>query len=143
MNSNRYFFFSSVRYKNKQQFPSEQTSGVLFASHDDYGYAIDDDMLLIGLYTNPVSDDVASGAAKKIFDKSKPSLLEKKEVAKALDVENSDITAYIDAKGLPLIFKDESRLNTIFGNVPVLDLLTGAGIKAVTAKVNFNLAKNI
>lgn len=112
----------------------------MFVSHLDYGYAIDDDVLLIGRYTIPVPDDKASAAAKKIFDKSTPSLLEKKEVSKAIDVNDCDITAYIDAKGLPLIF-DNSNLKPIMGDFSPLDLLAGSGIKAMTATVNFNDSK--
>ena len=118
----------------------KEMSGIMFVSHLDYGYAIDDDVLLIGRYTIPVPDDKASAAAKKIFDKSTPSLLEKKEVSKAIDVNDCDITAYIDAKGLPLIF-DNSNLKPIMGDFSPLDLLAGSGIKAMTATVNFNDSK--
>ena len=118
----------------------KEMSGILFVSHLDYGYAIDGDVLLIGRYTIPVPDDKASAAARKIFDKSTPSLLEKKEVAKAIDVEDSDITAWVDAKGLPLIF-DNSNLKPLMGDFSPLDILAGSGIKAMTAEINFNDTK--
>lgn len=114
-----------------------EKSGIQFVSHLDYGYAIEDGVMFIGRFMNPVADDVASNAAKSILDKSKPSLFEKEEVAKAIDVQDCDITAYIDAKGLMSIFKENSRFSTIFGNVPALEILTGSGIKAMTATVNF------
>ncbi len=114
--------------------------GLMFVSHLDYFYAIDDDVLLIGRYTIPVPDDKASAAAKKIFDKSSPSVLEKEEVARAIDEKDCDITAYIDAKGLTLMF-DNSSLKPVLGDFSPIDLLAGSGIKAMTATINFNVAK--
>ncbi|MBR6490452.1 MAG: DUF4836 family protein [Muribaculaceae bacterium] len=157
--NNCYVFFSPGIYKAIALFPISdedaaetmiakiasgkmtEKSGVLFASHLDYGYAIDDGVLLIGRFMNPVADDVASNAAKGILDKSKPSLFEKEEVSKAIDVKDCDITAYIDAKGLTSILKDHSRFSTIFGNIPALEIITGSGIKAMTATINFETSK--
>ncbi|MBP5687223.1 MAG: DUF4836 family protein [Muribaculaceae bacterium] len=118
----------------------KEMSGIMFVSHLDYGYAIDDDVLMIGRYTIPVPDDKASAAAKKIIDRSTPSLLEKEEVSKAIDVKDCDITAYIDAKGLPLVY-DNSDLKPLMGEFSPMDLLAGSGIKAMTATVNFNDSK--
>lgn len=118
-----------------------EMSGLLFASHRDYVYAIDDDILLVGRFTNPVADDVASSAASKIFDKSKPSLLEKSDIKKCVDVENCDITAYLDMKGMVSLFKDNSRFTTVFGDLSALEWITDLGIKAMTATVNFEKSK--
>lgn len=114
-------------------------SGIMFVSKSDYAFAIDDDVLLIA-QMGKVTNDKACEAAKNIFEKSKSSLLEKEDIAKAIDVENCDITAYIDAEGLPLIFEN-FELNTAMGSFSPFDILDGSGIKAMTASVNFNDSK--
>lgn len=118
-----------------------EMSGILFASHLDYGYAIDDDILLIGRFTNPVAADVASTAASKIFDRGTPSLLENDDIRKCVDVENCDLSAYLDVKGMVSVYKDNSRLSTIFGDFSALDLIADVGIKAMTATVNFDKSR--
>lgn len=120
-----------------------EMSGLLFTSHRDYIYAIDDDILLVGRFTTPVADDVASSAASKIFDKSKPSLLAKSDVVKSVDVENCDVTAYLDVSGMVSVFRDDSRLATVFGDVSALELVADLGIKAMTATLSFDKSKAV
>jgi hypothetical protein len=114
-------------------------SGVMFASRLDYAFAIDDDVLMIARKIN-ATDDKASADAKNIFDKSKSSLFENEDIAKAIDTENCDITAYVEARGLPLLFAD-SHFSTSFGDISPLDFIVESGIKAMTATVNFNDSK--
>ncbi len=116
-----------------------EMSGVMFASHLDYVYAIDDDVLLIARKIN-ATDDKASADAKRIFDVSGAGMLDNKDVSRAIDKENSDITAYIDAKGLPVLFEN-SHVTTMIGDFSPMDLLAESGIKAMTATVNFNDSK--
>lgn len=114
----------------------KEMSGVTFVSHLDYVFAIDDDVLLIARKNN-ATDDKASAEAKNILNKSKSSLFENADIAKAIDVENCDIAAYVDAKGLPLLL-DDSHFSTSVGDFSPLDFIAESGIKAMTATVNFN-----
>lgn len=116
-------------------------SGVDFVSHLDYGYAIDDDVLLIGRFSNPVDDEVAANAASAILDKTKPSLLSNHEVAEHIDKDSCDLNAYINVKGLSTILKSNSRLSTVFGNIPAIEIITDSDIKAMIANLNFSMSK--
>lgn len=116
-------------------------SGLDFVSHLDYGYAIEDDVLLIGRFSNPVADDVAAHAASAILDKTKPSLLANSEVSEPIDKSNSDLTAYINVKGLSTILKSNSRLSTVFGNIPALEIITDSDIKAMVAILDFSMSE--
>ncbi len=117
----------------------KEKSGLMFVSHFDYAFAIDDDVLMIARKINAPDDD-ACAAAKKIFEKSKKSLLENEDIAKAVDVEDSDISAYFKLEGLPLIFEN-SQINTAMGEFSPTDFINGSGIKAITATINFNDSK--
>ena len=156
MNSNCYFFLSKGILQSVALLPLDdedkaeemvgkivgekmkEMSGVKFVSHFDYAFAIDDEVLLIARKVN-ASDDAASALAKSILGKSKPSLLENEDVSKAIDVEDCDITAYIAAKGLPLVF--ENSIKTASGDFSPADIIDGSGIKAITATINFNDSK--
>lgn len=116
----------------------KKMSGVQFVAHTDYGYAIDDDVLMIARYRTPVSEDVASGAASKIFDMSRPSLLEDDDIAECIDKENCDVAAYFDVKSMSSIYSKYLKINAMLTDLQPMDLITGLGIKAVTATVNFN-----
>lgn len=115
-----------------------EISGVKFVSRFDYVFAIDDKVLLISRKIN-ATDDVAGAAARSVLGKSKSSLLENEDISRAIDVENYDITAYIDAKGLPLVF--ENTIETAIGDFSPADIIDGSGIKAITATINFNDSK--
>lgn len=113
--------------------------GIEFASHLDYAFAIDDNVLLIARKNN-ATDDEASAAAKNILDKSKPSVLDNEDVAKAIDAKDSDIAVYVDAKGLPLLFEN-LNLGTAVGSISPATIFEGTGIKAITATINFDDSK--
>lgn len=112
--------------------------GVEFASHLDYAYVIDDDVLMIGRYSTPVDANVAAKAAGDILGKTKPSLLANDEVSKNLS-DSCDVSAYINVKDFSTILKKNSRFSTIFGNVPAIELITDSGIKAVVAEIDFKM----
>ncbi|MBR5638898.1 MAG: DUF4836 family protein [Muribaculaceae bacterium] len=117
----------------------KEKSGIMFVSRFDYAFAIDDKVLMIAFMHS--NEDDASAAAKKIFDKSKKSLLENEEIAKAIDVEDRDITAYIDAKGVPVFFESLISDMISIGDFSPADIFDGSGIKAITATVNFDDSK--
>lgn len=117
----------------------EMPGGVEFVSHLDYAFAINDDVLMIARKIN-ASDDEASAAAKSVFDNSKTSLFENEDVARAIDAHGSDIAVYIDAKGLPLLF-DNISLATAMGDFSPAAIFDGLGIKAITAKITFDVSK--
>lgn len=116
-------------------------TGVDFATHLDYAYVIDDDVLLIGRYSTPVDAKVASKAASDILGKIKPSYLSRDEVAENIS-DSSDVNVFIDVKGFSTILKKNSRLSTFFGSVPAMEIITDSDIKAITATVNFKSSKN-
>lgn len=116
-------------------------AGVDFATHLDYAYVIDDDVLLIGRYSTPVDAAVAAKAASDILGKTKPSYLAKEDVAKNL-ADTCDVSIYIDVKDFSTILKKNSRLSTFFGSVPAIELITDSDIKAMTANINFNSSRN-
>jgi len=160
MKSHCYVYFSTGIYKSVALFHLEdeeaamsmlekiagsgskmkEISGIDFISHSDTtcGFAIDDDIMIIGHYNTPVTDEVASREAKNIFDKSRPSLLENKEVATSIDVDKCDVAAYFDIKGMLSIYKDDLKFNTSFGDLNMFDLLAGLDIKALKASINFD-----
>lgn len=117
-----------------------EVEGVDFATHLDYAYVIDGDVLLIGRYSNPVDAKVAAIAAGDILGKTKPSLLSNDEVASNL-ADSCDINAYVKVKEFSTILKTNSRLSTIFGNVPAIEIITDSDIKAMKATVDFNFSK--
>ena len=117
-----------------------EVQGVDFATHLDYAYVIDDDVLLIGRYSNPVDANVAANAAGDILGKTKPSLLSNEDVAANLS-DSCDINAYVKVKEFSTILKTNSRLSTIFGNVPAIEIITDSDIKAMKATVNFNFTE--
>lgn len=117
----------------------QSLSGVDFVSHLDYGYAIDDDVLLVGRFSNPVTAEAGALAASTILDKNKPSLLANDDVAKKIDEAKGDVKAYINVKGMSSILKSNSRFSTIFGNIPAIDIITDSDIKAMIASITFNM----
>lgn len=114
--------------------------GVDFATHLDYAYIVDDGVLMIGRYSTPVDAKVAGKAASDILGKTKPSLLANEDVSKNL-ADSCDVSAYINVKEFSTILKKNSRLSTIFGNVPAIEIITDSDIKAIAATVNFQLTK--
>lgn len=118
----------------------QSLSGVDFVSHLDYGYAIDDDVLLVGRFSNPVTAEAGALAASTILDKSKPSLLANDDVAKQIDDAQGDVKAYINVKGMSSILKSNSRFSTVYGNIPAIDIITDSDIKAMIASIKFNMA---
>ena len=119
----------------------KDVSGVKFASHLDYAYAIDDYVLLIGRCSNTVAPEVAAKAAADILDKSKPSLMDNEEVVKAIDSKDGDVNAYVSVKSLGALIKSDSNLNMFNLGAPVIDVITGTDIKAVTASLKFDKSK--
>ena len=152
--SKSYIFFSPAIYKAVALIPlideekaekmvqkitsSKMTDveGVNFATHLDYAYVVDGNVLLIGRYSTPVDASVAAKAASDILGKKKPSLLSNDEVAKNLP-DSCDLALYLNVKDFSTILKNNSRLSTIFGNVPAIEIITDSDIKALTAKVDF------
>lgn len=120
--------------------PVTDIEGVDFATHLDYAYVIDGDVLMIGRYSTPVDANVAAKAAGDILGKTKPSLLLNKEVAENF-ADTCDVNAYISIKEFTTILKKNSRFSTIFGNVPAIDIITDSDIKAMIASINFNMKK--
>lgn len=118
----------------------KDVDGVDFATHLDYAYAIDGNVLLIGRYNTPVSADVAAKAANDILNRTKPPILENGEISKYID-EKGEITAYINIKGLGAILKENSRFSTFLGNLPALDIVVDSDIKAMTLQVDFDMSK--
>ena len=115
-----------------------EVEGVDFATHLDYAYVVDDDVLMIGRYSTPVDAKVAAKAASDILGKTKPSLLANEEVAKNL-ADTCDVSAYINIKEFTTILKKNSRLSTIFGNVPAIEIITDSDIKALAGTINFKI----
>jgi len=115
--------------------------GVDFASHLDYAYAVENDVLFVGRLSNPVDATVAASAANSIIEKNKPSIFVKKDICEYFDNDSSDVNAYIDIKGFCSILKNNSRFSTAFGYVPVLDIITDSDIKAMTLALNFDMSK--
>ncbi len=154
VNSKSYVFFSPGIYKAVALIPLKDEDmaekmvhkitsnkmtdieGVDFATHLDYAYVVEDDVLMIGRYSTPVDANVASKAASDIIGKKKPSFLANEEVVKNLP-DSCDIGVYVNVKDFSTILKKNSRLSTIFGNVPAIDIITDSDIKAITAKVDF------
>lgn len=119
----------------------QHLAGIDYASHLDYGYAIDGDVLLVGRFRNPIAPESAAVAASAILDKSKPSLLANNDLAKKIDETKGDIKAYINVKALSTILKSNSRFSTIFGNIPAIEIITDSDIKAMIASLTFNMSK--
>ena len=93
---------------------------------------------MIGRYSTPVDAKVAAKAASDILGKTKPSLLANEEVAKNL-ADTCDVSAYINIKEFTTILKKNSRLSTIFGNVPAIEIITDSDIKALAGTINFKI----
>ena len=119
----------------------KDVAGVKFASHLDHAYAIDNDVLLVGRCSNVVAPEVAAKAAADILDKSKPSLMDNDEVVKAIDSKEGDVNAYVDVKSLGALIKSDSKLNMFKMGAPVIDIIAGTDIKAVTASIKFDKSK--
>lgn len=115
--------------------------GVDISTHLDYAFAIDGNVLFIGRMSNPVDIQVAGSGASAIMGKTKPSLLASDDVARYVDSDSCDMSAYIDVKGMSTILKNNSRLSTIFGYVPALEIITDSDIKAMTATLSFDMAQ--
>ena len=118
----------------------QSLSGIDFVSHLDYGYAIDDDVLLVGRFSNPVTAEAGALAASSILGKKKPSMLADDDVVKHIDKTKGDVKAYLDVKAMSSILKSNSRFSTIFGNIPALDIITDSDIKAMVASIFFNMS---
>lgn len=112
--------------------------GLDFATHLDYAYVIDGDVLMIGRYSTPVDAKVAAKAAGDILGKTKPSLLSNKDIAEHF-AHSCDVNVYINVKEFATILKKNSRFSTFFGNVPAIEIITDSDIKAMTAMVNFQI----
>ena len=119
----------------------KEVGGVNYASHLDYGFAIDGDVLLIGRFSNAVSPEAGAKAAADILDKSKPSILDNKEVAKVIDNKQGDVNAYINVKNLGSLIKSETRVNTLLGGIQAIELFAESGINAMTATISFDMSK--
>lgn len=119
----------------------KEVSGVQFASHLDHAYAIDGDVLLIGRCSNTVAPELAAKAAAEILDKSKPSIMDNDEVVNAIDSKDGDVNAFINVKYLGALIKSDSKLNMFDMGAPVIDLIAGTDIKALTASLKFDKSK--
>ena len=116
-----------------------EIEGVDFATHLDYAYVIDDDVLLIGRYNNPVEPKVAANAAAAILGKKRPGIFANEEIAERVNTDTCDIKAYLDVKGMSTMIKSNARFNTMFGNIPAMDLITESDIKAMVVDVKFDV----
>lgn len=154
--SNSYIFFSPGIYKAVALIPltdeaaaqelvhkitsskMNNVDGVDFATHLDYAYVLDDDVLLIGRYSTPVDANVAAKAASDILGKKKPSLLSRPEVAECLN-DSCDLSLYLNIREFATILKKNSRFSTFFGNVPAIEIITDSDIKALTATLDLDV----
>lgn len=153
---NSYIFFSPGIYKAVALLPltdeaaaqelvhkitsskMQNVDGVDFATHLDYAYVVEDDVLLIGRYSTPVEAGVAARAASEILGKKKPSLLSRDEVAECLS-DSCDMSLYLNIREFATILKKNSRFSTFFGNVPAIEIITDSDIKALTATLDLDV----
>lgn len=112
---------------------------VNIATHLDYAYAIDNNVLLIAHCSKDVKPEEAAKAAADIFRGKKPSLLSKKAVAQVVDTKGSDVNIYLNARGIDSLLNGDSTLNSFLLSRPIFNFIAETDVKAVTASVIFDI----
>ncbi len=115
----------------------ESVDGLDCIYREDYLYAIDDDVLLVGHVSRPMEVAKAAQAARKMMSQSTPSILDDNDVDDCIN-DGNDIDAYLRQEGVKMLAAHSKMYNDIASKMPLLEIFTESDVKAYVCSLNFN-----